>query len=252
MQTAPFKRKGIERRKRGMFTRMMVQGILIVIYTLEFAGLLVAALSKYKKKYYVPVKMMCSVSFVVIAAIFAYVSGHTRYFFMMLVPLLFCAAGDLYMGFYQIASKKQHMLIGMILFLLAHMGFLISFFRIDATVTWWNIFLPIVAVIVFFTVKKLSHLHMGRLTIPASIYCVFLSLMLSKSTQYMVLYPGLASGWLGLGGMLFFTSDFTIIFLYFYKFHKPESRRRIHCINLATYYFGILAFDISILYFAGM
>lgn len=68
----------------------------------------------------------------------------------------------------------------------------------------------------------------------------------------MVLYPGLASGWLGLGGMLFFTSDFTIIFLYFYKFRKAENRRKIHCINLATYYFGILAFDISILYFAGM
>ena len=47
-----------------------------------------------------------------------------------------------------------------------------------------------------------------------------------------------------------FISDFTIIFLYFYKFRKPENRGKIHYLNLATYYYGILAFDISILYFA--
>ena len=66
----------------------------------------------------------------------------------------------------------------------------------------------------------------------------------------MALYPGLASGWIGFGGIAFFISDFTIIFLYFYKFHKPENRCKIHYLNLATYYYGILAFDISILYFA--
>ena len=54
-----------------MFTRMMAQGIVTIIYTLEFAGLLVAALPRYKQKYYVPVKMLCSVSFVVIAVMFA-------------------------------------------------------------------------------------------------------------------------------------------------------------------------------------
>ena len=45
-----------------MFTRMMAQGIVTIIYTLEFAGLLVAALPRYKQKYYVPVKMFHHVS----------------------------------------------------------------------------------------------------------------------------------------------------------------------------------------------
>ncbi len=31
-----------------MFTRMMAQGIVTIIYTLEFAGLLVAALPRFK------------------------------------------------------------------------------------------------------------------------------------------------------------------------------------------------------------
>ena len=61
-----------------MFTRMMAQGIVTIIYTLEFAGLLVAALPRYKQKYYVPVKMLCSVSFVVIAVMFAFVSDHMQ------------------------------------------------------------------------------------------------------------------------------------------------------------------------------
>lgn len=233
-----------------MFTRMMAQGIVTIIYTLEFAGLLVAALPRYKQKYYVPVKMLCSVSFVVIAVMFAFISDHMQYFYMMLVPLVLCAVGDLFMGLYQIRSRRKHMLAGMIVFLLAHMGFLICFFRIDARLTWWNIFLPVVSLAAFFFVKRLMHLHMGRLAIPAAIYCVFLSLMLSKSTQYMALCPGLASGWIGFGGIAFFISDFTIIFLYFYKFRKPENRGKIHYLNLATYYYSILAFDISILYFA--
>ena len=126
-----------------MFTRMMAQGIVTIIYTLEFAGLLVAALPRYKQKYYVPVKMLCSVSFVVIAVMFAFISDHMQYFYMMLVPLVLCAVGDLFMGLYQIRSRRKHMLAGMIVFLLAHMGFLICFFRIDARLTWWNIFLPV-------------------------------------------------------------------------------------------------------------
>ena len=128
-----------------MFTRMMAQGIVTIIYTLEFAGLLVAALPRYKQKYYVPVKMLCSVSFVVIAVMFAFISDHMQYFYMMLVPLVLCAVGDLFMGLYQIRSRRKHMLAGMIVFLLAHMGFLICFFRIDARLTWWNIFLPVVS-----------------------------------------------------------------------------------------------------------
>ena len=119
-----------------MFTRMMAQGIVTIIYTLEFAGLLVAALPRYKQKYYVPVKMLCSVSFVVIAVMFAFVSDHMQYFYMMLVPLVLCAVGDLFMGLYQIRSRRKHMLAGMIVFLLAHMGFLICFFRIDAWEDW--------------------------------------------------------------------------------------------------------------------
>lgn len=143
-----------------MFTRMMAQGIVTIIYTLEFAGLLVAALPRYKQKYYVPVKMLCSVSFVVIAVMFAFVSDHMQYFYMMLVPLVLCAVGDLFMGLYQIRSRRKHMLAGMIVFLLAHMGFLICFFRIDARLTWWNIFLPVVSLAAFFFVKRLMHLHM--------------------------------------------------------------------------------------------
>lgn len=235
-----------------MFTRMAAQGIVTLIYTLEFAGLLVAAMPRYKEKYYVPVKMLCSVSFVLIAVMFAFISGHMQYFYFMVIPLICCAVGDLFMGFYQVGRRRRNMLAGMLLFLTAHVGFLVCFFHIDMVFNWWNVFLPVVMLAVFAFMKRIVHLHMGRFAGLAAVYCVFLSLMLSKCTQYMVHYPSLASVWLAVGGSAFFISDFTIIFLYFYKFRKAENRLKIHYLNLATYYFGIFAFDVSILYFAGM
>ena len=235
-----------------MVSRMVVQGLVAIIYTLELVGLLFVTQPKYKPKYYVPVKMTCSVSFVLIAVLFAAVSRHWAYFSMLLMPLLFCAVGDLFMGLYQVARKKRNMVLGLVLFLTAHIGLLVALFRIDASLTWWNLLVPVVALVTFLTVKFKMHLHMGKLTPACVVYSIFLALMLSKSTQYMFLYPGIASCWIGLAGILFFASDFTIIFVYFYKFKSKKAQKAIHYVNLITCFLAIFAFDVSILYFAGM
>lgn len=235
-----------------MTTRMLVQGIVTILYTIECAGLLVTALPRYKERFYVPMKMACSVSFVLAATVFAFVSEHMRYFYFLLVPLLLCVAGDFFMGKYQVKKRRQSMMLGILFFLMAHMGFVLCFFQIDATFDWWNIFLPLVVLAGFLFSRRLFRLHLGRFFVPAAIYAVFLALMLSKAVQIAFLQPSLAACWVAVGAVAFFISDATIVFLYFYKFKKPEHRLLIHYVNLATYYFGILAIAISILYYAGM
>ena len=50
-------------------------------------------------------------------------------------------------------------------------------------------------------------------------------------------------------GLLFFISDYTLNFCYFYKMKNKKRTNVMNMINLASYFFGILAFDMSILYF---
>lgn len=227
---------------------MMTQGIGTLLYTVAVAILLWIAQSKYKQKYYVKVKMVCSVGFVVLGAVFAWASSHINYYLLLLPALCFCMLGDLFMGLYQIARKKQSLIWGIVTFMLGHLFLLINLFYHSRQVTWWNLFVPAVTVAVFFLMRKTCGMHYGKVMPLAVLYVVFLALMLSKSTELMVLQPGIATAWIGVGGIFFFISDFTINFIYFYKIKNRLLERWIHGINLGTYYLAILAFDMSILY----
>ncbi len=231
-----------------MLVRMTVQGLMALLYALEITALLWVSHPLYKEKYYVGVKMLCSVSFVGLALLFAAVSKHWTPFFGYLPALLLCAFGDFFMGRYQVARKKRELFLGIFFFLCAHVGLLAVLFTLDDTFNAFNLLLPAAALALFLILKFKARLHLGRALAPACVYCLFLSLMLSKCLQYLYLHPSIAAGWIAIGGLLFFVSDTTIIFLYFYKFSSKDKARRVHYVNLVTYYFAMLAFDMSILY----
>lgn len=227
---------------------MIVQGVVAIVYAIEIALLLCASHPDYKEKYYVGTKMLCSVSFLGIAVLFAAVSKHWNAFLVLFVPLVLCLIGDLFMAFYQLRKRKRDFFLGLVLFLFAHLGFIYMLFQLNSSIRLWNIVLPIVVFVTFWSVKKQMHLHLGKLLVPSSVYSIILAFMLSKCLQQMVVHPTIATAWLGLAGMLFFISDVTLLFLYFYKFSNRERRRMVHYMNLVTYYFAMLAFDMSILY----
>ncbi len=231
-----------------MRLRMMTQTVIIMIYMIELAGLIFVTQPQYKKKHYVPVKMLCSLSFVGAAIVFGIVSGHVNYMAYLMGPLVMCALGDLFMGLYQVGSHKRQLVLGIIFFLMAHVGLIYTMFRLDGRVDVINFLLPVMMVIIFLIVKKKCHIHMGRVTYLACVYCGFLSFMLAKAISYMVFNFSLAGAWIGIAGILFFASDFSIIFLYFYKFKNKTNRQKVHIFNLLTYFMAVMAFDISILY----
>lgn len=227
---------------------MLVQGMGTAVYIIELAVLLWVSQSKYKKQYYVQSKMLCSVTFVVLAVIFALVSHHLEYFFGLFPALCFCMLGDLFMGLYQIERRRRNLILGILTFMLGHLFLLILLFYRSREISWWNVFVPVVAVILLFVMRKMAGMRYGKVWPLAICYCIFLALMLSKSTEIMICSPSIATVWIGLGGILFFVSDFTINFIYFYKIKNPIASRWVHAINLATYFLAILAFDLSILY----
>lgn len=232
-----------------MLTRMVAQGICAMVYTVEVALVLLAAQEKYKKKYYLKAKMICSISFVIIATIFAAVSNHWKYYLLLLPAMVFCVIGDFALGLFQIKRQERQRILGIAAFLLAHIVFITAWFLLDATFNMWNIVLPPAGIVIMYILKKLPSMEFGKLWIPSCVYCFFLTMMFAKGTQYMVLQPNISSAWTGLGAILFFISDALISFLYFYDYKEPKNRRIVNIINLTTYFFALLAFDMSILYY---
>lgn len=232
-----------------MTAKLIAQGVCAMVYAVEVAVLLWISESKYSKKYYIKAKMMCSISFVLIAGIFAGVSGHWAYFLQLFPTLLFCALGDLFMGYYRVRRYTRNIILGICCFLVAHICLLILLFGVIPDVSWWLVVIPIVAVMLLCIQKKMLNMHYGRLWIPVLIYSVFLSLDLAKSVEVMLFRPCISSAWIGVGGILFFISDYTLNFCYFCKLKTKRKASWMNLINLASYFFGILAFDMSILYF---
>lgn len=226
----------------------IVLGI-VLVYTLLLLGLLAVTKEEYKKKYYGKVKLIASLGFVAAAFVCAAASGNWGLMLAMLPSLLLCTAGDVYLARYQTGDIKRDMLKGIATFLLAHIGFLAVMFYLSRDVHVYNVIAPLCAVAVLFLCVRLFHLKMGKLRTPSFIYALFVSAMAAKAVAVAGVTPAPFSWLMGAGGLLFFASDFSIIFLYFYHYKQKGHRRYVQMFNLVTYYYAVLAFDFCILFY---
>ena len=215
---------------------MIAQGVCTLIYTLEVAALLWVAQSQYKKQYYVKVKMLCSISFILIGFVYAAVSSHWAYYVQLLPTLIFCALGDFFMGCYQIRRYARNMILGIGCFLMAHICLLLLLYSIIPAFSWWNILFPVIALFVLCLQKKMLHMHYGKLWAPVLIYCIFLSFDFAKSLEIMILRPCISSAWIAVGGLFFFISDYTLNFCYFHKMNSKKKAVILNLVNLGSYF----------------
>ncbi len=210
-----------------------------IIYVALIIALFAVCDNRFSRRYYVPLKVVCSISFLIILTINQFYSEKLG---LLLYALLACFLGDLLMGLYNTYSRKQFITIGIIAFMLGHVGLLNYMCRITIGTNVLVYIVPIIPCIVLVVMRKIFHLHMGNLFVPCLIYCYFVSTMTLKAIECGL--NGLPI--LGIAGVLFLFSDFTILFLYFYHFRSLTAKRITHYVNLATYYAAILLFIYSI------
>ena len=206
-----------------------------IIYVALIITLFAVCDNRFSRRYYVPLKVVCSISFLIIFLLNQFYSEKLG---LLIWALLACFVGDLLMGLYNTYLRKQFMVLGTIAFMLGHVGFLNYMCRITDKTNVLVYIAPIIPCLIFIGMRKWCHLHIGSLMVPCLIYCYFVSMTALKAIECGL--NGLPI--LGVAGTLFIASDFPILFLYFYHFSKRTNKRIVHYINLTTYYIVILLF----------
>ncbi len=213
--------------------------ITVIAYTCLILTLIVVAVFT-DKRHYITVKMLCSVSFLAIALWFTAQGANDPYRMRFaFTGLVLCALGDLFMGQYNRYRKKNYMASGILTFLLAHTAFLAYFYHISPKVHWFAILFPIVSCLALWCIIPVFRLHLGKLKGFTILYCAFVSSLMGKALT-------MGQPRLAIASTLFWISDFTLVFLYFYHYRNKKVEKITHAVNLSTYYSAMLLLAIPL------
>lgn len=190
---------------------------------------------------YVPEKTLCSLCFMVVAAVCAAMGSRPEAFWRLLPALLCCVVGDVVLALYNHLRRPGLFLAGLGAFLAGHALFVWGLCRLQPM--GWPV--PLTAVLGAVGAAVLSGMpgmRTGRMRPWVVLYAAFVSALLGKGLQ---LAFGIAQSWCFLvlaGAVLFWISDLLILFLYFYHVKHPA----VHVANLLTYYYAMFLIAVSL------
>lgn len=223
--------------------RVVFIGMLIV-YSMFF-GLIaaVACRTEWKKKYYTHVKTLNSAAFLGVFGVSAYVSGDILQFWLMLPAFLCCFAGDILMAQYNRCRKRVYFKMGLGIFLAGHICFA-RWLCVVQPLALVDFVMPVLAVLLAWYLVSLKNVHTGKLKPFIMLYACFVAMVFGKGLRLAICFPTVSNLMIAVGSALFFVSDISIVFLYFYK-QKGVS---VHLFNLATYYYGMFLLASNLLF----
>lgn len=159
----------------------------------------------------------------------------------LLLGLVLSFMGDLALGLKY--KYKQALVLGLLLFMLAQVMYIISFGFNDFT---WMIWLPLMLMGCFIAwrIRKNKHYEFRNMGLGVIVYACLLSLMMSSALAQWDLNLYSASFLCALGAILFLGSDFLLLHLYFYDTKKTS----LVILYLILYHVGqnFLAFSLFI------
>jgi uncharacterized membrane protein YhhN len=213
--------------------------ILIIILAATLLPVLLHYDNKENRKGLIPTKTVLSSLFVL--AILIQAHPISRYYHFLLVGLVFCLGGDIFFAF----PQKKMFLFGLVSFLLGQVFYIFGFFYVAQISQWTWVGLLTVIVIsvwVYFWLRP----HLGSMKVPASLYIIAITIMVSGSWSVLGDYNLTQSGRIMVfaGALSFYFSD---VFVARDRFLKKEFLNRL--IGLPMYYTGqfLLAFSVGFL-----
>ncbi len=213
--------------------------ILIIIAAVILMPVLLYFEHKDNWKGVLPPKITLSLLFIVAAL----VQPHPifRYFEFILVGLVFCLAGDIFLAL----PRKKMFLLGLVSFLLGHIFYVLGFFYVAQTSPWTWIGSLIFLVISSWVYVRLRP-HLESMRVPVLIYVMVITLMLSGAWSVMgdIYLTGAGRIMIFGGAVSFYFSD---IFVARDRFLDKKFLNRLF--GLPMYYAGqfLIAFSVGYL-----
>ena len=224
-----------------------VLAVLSVLYLVLLGLLLQVAYDETLFARYAQAKAVVSGGFLLLA-LAAFAAGTRALgarFWLLLLALLLCAAGDVLLGLANTrggGAQSPVFLAGMGAFGAAHVAFC-AFFGFAVGPLWAELLLPLAMIAATLVLDHRGVLVLGRMRAVSIGYCFLVGLMCSKAAAALAAagFAGAGPRLAAAGAVLFLLSDSIIIFLYF-------ARRRpawLRFANLSTYYLGLLLLALS-------
>jgi uncharacterized membrane protein YhhN len=215
----------------------MVLNILIILSGVILLPFLLYHEHRGNPKAILPIKTALSALFVI--AVLIQPHPILAYYHLLLLALLFCLAGDVFLAL----PQSKMFLLGLVSFLVGHIFYIIGFFNVAHINTWTWMGTSLVLIFsgtVYFWLKP----HLGTLKGPVIAYIIVITLMLSGAWSILGEsdLAGLGRVFIFSGAIFFYVSD---LFVARDRFVKKEPINRF--LGLPLYYTGqfLLAFSVG-------
>lgn len=214
----------------------------MIYYGAAVILLLLCCYVKKIKRFEVLAKAAASLGFILIFTLSAVKSGDYALYFRMLPAFACCFMGDVLLSVNTLNGDKKVFLGGVAAFLVGHIFFVAAFSGM-MPFTLSDFLFPAVIVVLTLILTRMKGMNMDGMTPHVTVYAFFVALLLSKAYS---IYTGIGANgqttYLLFGSLLFFLSDFLLLFLIFYK-KKPKWG---DFANLVLYYGGLLLLAMSV------
>ncbi len=217
--------------------------IILITYFVSLAALLGTLIFKGKRKYFFPVKVICSLLFILLGLYCNLVSQSQKADHIILIGFVFCFVGDVILGLFNTRKNKKFFLWGTLFFLLGHITFILATYIIRQPHI-GELAGPLFTELMLYILLKKKTVTMKNIKPLLYIYALFVSGFAARSISIFIDLRSAGSFLLMVGSLLFFISDTLILFLYFVRDHRWST----HGWNLATYYVGMGLIGLSILF----
>lgn len=205
-----------------------------VLYFIFLLLLLISTHHQQLAKHYLFLKTATSILFCLIA-----INNITSFNFL-LIPIILCAIGDVFLAIYNRKSKLPFFIIGGLFFLSAHFSFIIHFHNV-LNYRLQDIIVPLLScsLVLYWDLSK--RINIKKVRPLAYVYAFVIGLLLAKGLHILYYMNNTFGLLVALASLLFYLSDCMIIFMYFQK--KTPTR---HLFNLSTYYVSMFIFAMII------
>lgn len=221
---------------------MNIHLYLIPILAITMAFLIRAEVLKIREQSFI-FKPLSTILIITVAGLSFFEPTYSRtYSTGVIIGLLFSFGGDIALLFQE---KRKPFMIGLILFLIAHIIYSVVFTLVGKA-TLWDLVSAVVLLVVGSAFYQLIKANLGSMRIPVIAYILIISLMVNRAFSSFA-NPALSSAqaWMiSAGAVLFYISD---LILAANRFWRPWRYNRI---SLAFYFSGQLLIGLAASYFS--